>query len=84
MMFKAAHSKCQTANRFLLAWIFNMNASSLILRSCVLMQRDNLFYTALSYCMPATIMRFPYSFVEALVWTCITYFPVGMAANPGR
>ena len=49
-----------------------------------LLQRDNLFYTAMSYCSPATLMRIPYSLTEAVVWTVLTYFEVGLAANPGR
>lgn len=48
------------------------------------MQRDNLFYTAMSYCSPATLLRVPYSLTEAVVWTVLTYFEVGLAANPGR
>ena len=48
------------------------------------LQRDNLFYTATSYCIPATLMRIPYSFMEATVWIVFTYFEVGLAANPGR
>lgn len=48
------------------------------------MQRDNLFYTALSYTTPATIMRLPYSATEAIVWTVLTYFVVGLAAHAGR
>ena len=48
------------------------------------LQRDNKFYTAMSYCLPATAMRVPYSFMEATVWIVFTYFEVGLAANPGR
>lgn len=48
------------------------------------MQRDNLFYTAMSYCSPATLLRIPYSLTEAVTWTVLTYFEVGLAANPGR
>ena len=48
------------------------------------MQRDNLFYTAMSYCSPATLLRVPYSLTEAVTWTVLTYFEVGLAANPGR
>ncbi len=38
----------------------------------------------MSYCLPATLMRIPYSFMEAFVWIVFTYFEVGLAANPGR
>lgn len=47
-------------------------------------QRDNKFYTALSYCTPATAMRLPYSATEAIVWTVLTYFEVGLAPTAGR
>lgn len=47
-------------------------------------QRDNLFYTATSFVMPATLMRIPYSLVEALTWTVITYFTVGLAPQADR
>ena len=43
-----------------------------------------MFYTALSYTTPATIMRFPYSLTEAVVWTVLTYFVVGLAPDAGR
>ena len=47
-------------------------------------QRNNHFYDAFSFVMPATIMRVPYSLLEAVVWTVISYFPVGLAGEPGR
>lgn len=47
-------------------------------------QRDNLFYNALSFVLPGTIMRIPYSLVEAVVWTALTYFEVGLAPQADR
>ena len=60
------------------------NRAALCSERYLCLQRDNLFYTAMSYCLPATLMRIPYSFMEALVWIVFTYFEVGLAANPGR
>ena len=47
-------------------------------------QRDNRFYSATSFVMPATLMRIPYSLTEAVVWTVITYWIVGMAPEASR
>ena len=54
------------------------------LRMALAVQRDNKFYTALSFCTPATVMRIPYSATEAIVWTVLTYFEVGLAPDAGR
>ncbi|CAM6074535.1 unnamed protein product [Sphagnum tenellum] len=47
-------------------------------------QRDNLFYPAWAFCVPGWIMRIPYSAVEALIWSCIVYFVVGLAPEAFR
>eukprot|EP00891_Asterochloris_glomerata_P009650 jgi/Astpho2/9650/Aster-03918 len=47
-------------------------------------QRNNHFYDAFSFVMPGTIMRLPYSLLEAVVWTVLSYFPVGLAGQPDR
>ena len=47
-------------------------------------QRNNHFYDAFSFVMPGTIMRIPYSLLEAVVWTVLSYFPVGLAGQPDR
>lgn len=43
-----------------------------------------MYYTGLSYCTPATIIRFPYSLLEAVVWTALTYWEIGMAPTASR
>ncbi|KAG0561906.1 hypothetical protein KC19_9G102300 [Ceratodon purpureus] len=42
-------------------------------------QRDNMFYPAWAFSVPGWIMRIPYSFVEALIWSLICYFTIGLA-----
>ena len=47
-------------------------------------QRDNMFFPTWAFVVPTTIMRFPVSFVESLIWTAITYYPVGLAPQASR
>ena len=48
------------------------------------LQRDNFFYRPVSYVMPVTLMRLPYSLLEALVWTGLTYWEIDLAPDAGR
>ena len=43
-----------------------------------------MFYRAISYVMPVTIMRIPYSAVEAVVWSNLTYWEINMAPVASR
>ena len=47
-------------------------------------QRDNMFFPTWSFVVPTTLMRVPVSFVESLIWTVITYYPVGLAPQASR
>ncbi|KAL3696501.1 hypothetical protein R1sor_010577 [Riccia sorocarpa] len=47
-------------------------------------QRDNRFYPAWAYLAPNWVLRLPYSFVEAVIWSCIVYWLVGLAPSAGR
>ncbi|MCO5588731.1 hypothetical protein L7F22_042690 [Adiantum nelumboides] len=47
-------------------------------------QRDQLFYPAWSYTIPAILLRAPLSIVECLIWACLTYFVIGFAPEAGR
>ncbi|XP_050382974.1 pleiotropic drug resistance protein 3-like [Argentina anserina] len=40
-------------------------------------QRDLCFYPAWAYAIPATLLKVPVSFAEALVWTSLTYYVIG-------
>ncbi|KAL6132840.1 hypothetical protein ACLB2K_065079 [Fragaria x ananassa] len=40
-------------------------------------QKDLCFYPAWAYAIPATLLKVPVSFVEALVWTSLTYYVIG-------
>lgn len=41
-------------------------------------------YPAWTTVVPTTILRLPYSLVEATLWTVLTYFEVGLSLNAGR
>ncbi|DBB02982.1 TPA: hypothetical protein ACH3X1_013571 [Trebouxia sp. C0004] len=45
-------------------------------------QQHMLFYDAVSFSFPAFLQRIPFSMAASLVWTVITYFPVGLAGSP--
>lgn len=43
-----------------------------------------LFFDAFSFAFPTFLQRIPFSLTEAVVWTVLSYFPVGLAGEPGR
>lgn len=43
-----------------------------------------LFFDSFSFAFPTFLQRLPFSATEAVVWTVLTYFPVGLAGDPGR
>ncbi|KVH93025.1 ABC-2 type transporter [Cynara cardunculus var. scolymus] len=47
-------------------------------------QRDFLFYPSWAYALPTWIVKIPISFVEAAVWTTLTYYVVGLEPNITR
>lgn len=47
-------------------------------------QRDLHFYPAWAYAIPATILKIPVSLLEAVVWTCLTYYVIGYSPEAGR
>ncbi|KAK9806328.1 hypothetical protein WJX72_010375 [[Myrmecia] bisecta] len=47
-------------------------------------QRDCRFYTTPAFTLPTTILRLPYSAAVAILWSCITYWAVGMAPDASR
>lgn len=47
-------------------------------------QRQMLLFDAFSFAFPAFLQRIPYSFFVSMVWTVVTYFPVGLAGQPDR
>lgn len=47
-------------------------------------QQHMLFFDEFSYAFPAFLLRMPFSLVASLVWTVLTYFPVGLAGEPSR
>ncbi|KAL9660657.1 hypothetical protein QQ045_025474 [Rhodiola kirilowii] len=47
-------------------------------------QRDNYFHPAWSWSLASWILRLPYSVIEAVVWSCVVYYSVGLAPSAGR
>lgn len=47
-------------------------------------QRDNNFYPAWAWSVSSWILRVPYSFIEAVVWSLIVYYSVGFSPSVGR
>ncbi|PWA73279.1 pleiotropic drug resistance protein 1 [Artemisia annua] len=47
-------------------------------------QRNFLFYPSWAYAIPSWIMKIPVSFVEAAVWTILTYYVMGFDPNVTR
>ncbi|KAK9813535.1 hypothetical protein WJX73_005597 [Symbiochloris irregularis] len=47
-------------------------------------QRADNFYPAWSFVLPTTVLRLVYSLTESLIFSCITYFIVGLVPAPGR
>ena len=47
-------------------------------------QRDNRMYSTLSFITPVTLLRLPYSFAIALVWSAMVYYPCNLAPEASR
>nr|GLL29395.1 pleiotropic drug resistance protein 3-like isoform X1 [Ipomoea trifida] len=47
-------------------------------------QRELCFYPAWAYAIPATILKFPLSLLESVVWTSLTYYVIGFSPEAGR
>ncbi|KAF8101841.1 hypothetical protein N665_0201s0154 [Sinapis alba] len=47
-------------------------------------QKQLCFYPAWAYAIPATVLKVPLSFLESLVWTCLTYYVIGYTPEVSR
>ncbi|KAJ6429559.1 hypothetical protein OIU84_021041 [Salix udensis] len=47
-------------------------------------QRELCFYPAWAYAIPAAILKVPLSFLEAFVWTALTYYVIGYSPEVSR
>ncbi|KAI3684270.1 hypothetical protein L6452_33491 [Arctium lappa] len=47
-------------------------------------QRDFLFYPSWTYALPSWVIKIPVSFLEAAVWTILTYYVIGFDPNVAR
>ncbi|XP_050220397.1 pleiotropic drug resistance protein 3-like isoform X1 [Mercurialis annua] len=47
-------------------------------------QKELCFYPAWAYVIPTTILKIPVSFLEAFIWTSLTYYVIGFSPEAGR
>ena len=47
-------------------------------------QRDYLFFPAWTFGLATIILKIPFSFLESITWTTVTYDVIGFAPAPGR
>ncbi|MBA0741426.1 hypothetical protein Gogos_014580 [Gossypium gossypioides] len=47
-------------------------------------QRDCYLYPAWAYSIPAAILKIPFSFIDAFLWTALTYYVIGYSPEPER
>ncbi|XP_015873783.3 ABC transporter G family member 31 [Ziziphus jujuba] len=47
-------------------------------------QRDSSFHPAWAWAVASWVLRLPYSILEAVVWSCIVYYSVGLAPSAAR
>ncbi|TXG63220.1 hypothetical protein EZV62_010214 [Acer yangbiense] len=47
-------------------------------------QRDFYFYPAWACSLPSIILKFPFSMLDAFLWTAITYYVIGYSPEPER
>lgn len=47
-------------------------------------QRDCQFYPAWAYSIPTILLKIPFSFLDAILWTGLTYYVIGYSPEPGR
>lgn len=50
----------------------------------VVLLADNYFYPAWAYVFPTTVLRLPYSLLLATLWSCVVYYPTGLAPEASR
>ena len=46
--------------------------------------RSNKLYPSWAYILPTMMLRLPFSFVEGVVWTALTYWVIGFAPTASR
>lgn len=47
-------------------------------------QKELYFYPAWAYAIPSAILKIPISFLEAFLWTLLTYYVIGYSPEIGR
>ncbi|XP_050380227.1 pleiotropic drug resistance protein 3-like isoform X2 [Argentina anserina] len=47
-------------------------------------QRDFYFYPAWAYTIPTAVLKIPFSFLDAFLWTALTYYGIGYSPEPER
>ncbi|XVF32975.1 hypothetical protein REPUB_Repub17cG0128800 [Reevesia pubescens] len=47
-------------------------------------QRDLYFYPAWAYSIPSAVLKIPFSFLDAFLWTSLVYYAIGYSPEPER
>lgn len=47
-------------------------------------QRDNYFFPTWTFTFPCWLLRVPYSIAEAIIWSCMVYYVIGLAPSATR
>lgn len=47
-------------------------------------QRQMYFFPPWAYALPTWILNIPVSLLEVTIWTCLTYYVIGLDPNAGR
>lgn len=47
-------------------------------------QRSFYLYPAWAYSIPASILKIPFSLVDSILWTALTYYVIGYSPEVGR
>ena len=47
-------------------------------------QKEFYLYPAWAYCLPASILKIPFSVIDSIVWTSVTYYVIGYSPEVVR
>lgn len=47
-------------------------------------QKEFYLYPAWAYCLPASILKIPFSVIDSIVWTSVTYYVIGYSPEVER
>lgn len=47
-------------------------------------QKEFYLYPAWAYCIPASLLKIPFSVIDSIVWTAVTYYVIGYSPEVER